>query len=311
MMLRFIFAALLLPTTSFAREASEIQLGRFETWLQILENNLGSTEDKSQAANLLVASSDSRIAAFNLQALARLYAKVDVRFDKMKSKAKDLEDALGEVDKWAAVGDAARKANAIDELADVLSEDLWIGDRESPRIEKFRKILRQVPWQSPAKEKSELAGVIEKQLVKVDQTKYTFANLEEGNGLHELRRELRWFLIEARVLGGLIQFKSSNDCALPAYAELLDKPIAKSKYAGLPTTDPGISPCRISQCLFLGAVEAVEEFGALKDQAEKILAKDDNDSVPDEIRLAATQRYQDMKSKKLIPELIKEIRACR
>ena len=52
------------------------------------------------------------------------------------------------------------------------------------------------------------------QLSRIARTEFDLSKLEEGNGLHELRRELRWFLIEVQVLNGLVQFKPGRRCPI-------------------------------------------------------------------------------------------------
>lgn len=48
----------------------------------------------------LVKTPEARIAAFNLQALGKLYIPYDALFAKMQSDFKQIEDGIGQVSKW-------------------------------------------------------------------------------------------------------------------------------------------------------------------------------------------------------------------
>jgi hypothetical protein len=142
----------------------------------------------------------------------------------------------------------------------------------------------------------------------VGETQYDLSHLEEGKGLHELRRELRWFLIKARVLNGMVTFKQGEQCPIAHYGKLGTMPIASSKYSQLVPPSLEITPCSISRCLFLGLVDMTEELGSAKDAAEQ--RNINSDLVPQSMREKAERKYGDMIRFRLIDSTVSELKTC-
>jgi hypothetical protein len=310
-MTRFLFLILAGIVAIPAFAGTDAQIGRFIIWLDILEKPLASSDRKNEAAEALMGENRARIAAFNLQALGRVYSGLDNEFDKIRRAGKELEDALGAIDKWKSLRNNRKLEEARESLADLLKDKNWMGRERSPRIRDIRKFLNNFKWPSEDDDMVHVANRLAKQLENVNAIEYDMSKLEEGNGLHELRRELRWFLIESRVVNGVVTFKRRRGCPVEAYSELAKQPIADSKYSKLPANDElEANPCRISRCLFLGVVDMVEEIGKIKDAAEKRIGNTDSDEVPADLRRKAEGLYRDFAGGGLLPALIKEVRAC-
>ncbi len=301
-------AVLLAPSMGLA--ATRAQESRFTQWLDVLEKPLSSSDKKSEAVEALLTEPSARIAAFNLQALGRLYSDKDDGFVKLRFKTKELEDALGAVDKWTTLRNRNKLAKAKKALAKVLKDGDWYGDGKSPRIKKFREFLDKFEWPSEKKDMKYVVSHLIEQLKRIDGTKYDMSILEHGNGLHELRRELRWFLIEARIANGPVTFKGGRSCPIEAYTELLSEP-DDGKFSRLPENAAlEIQPCRISQCLFLGVNKMVNKLGDYKDEAEQSIGTSSSDKVPAQLREKAERKYSDMVENGLLPALIKELKEC-
>ena len=152
------------------------------------------------------------------------------------------------------------------------------------------------------------------QLKGVKDTEFDLSVLEEGNGLHELRREIRWFLIEARVLNGLVGFRAASaGCPVPSLADLVNQPIADSKYSQLPGSPTETAPCLVSRCIYLALADAVEEIGKLKDEAEA-LNNDGGvptDRVPEGLRARADGVYRGLRDTNALGILRDELAECR
>lgn len=292
-----------------------VQQNRFETWLDVLEEPLVKGKNGEDAAKALVKVGDSRIATFNLQALAKIYETLDKddEFLKVKEDVKELEDAIGAVDKWTILEEKDKLKKAMKDLADLLEDKDWSNKGSSPRIEKIRKFVSQFNWPSEKKDQEFFAEQIREDLKNLEKTDFDFSVLEEGNGLHEFRRSARWFLMKARALDGGIEFKKPEDkCPVKGNSDLLkDKELNMSKYAELPKDESGKYTCKISKCLYLSVVQVVEQIGVVKDDIEKMHGDKEDDSVPSKQQKKAEKIYSDFMDRNALPTLIKEMDDCR
>ena len=82
---------------------NDLQSKRFTRWTHVLSQAL-DTENLDEAADNLVRGL-SRLAAFNLQALGRVYQHVDKDYFKksIRNEFKLMEDSIGEFKKWRGV----------------------------------------------------------------------------------------------------------------------------------------------------------------------------------------------------------------
>lgn len=305
----FAFVAVLLAPIQ-GRAATRAQEMRFDQWLDVLEKPLSSTDKKREAVEALLKEPSTRAATFNLQALGRVYSDQGKGFEKLRAEVKKLEDALGEVYKWKGLNDPDKLDKAKDQLAEVLKDGKWYGDGKSPRIKKFRKFLKKFDFPSEKKDLKYIVSRLAHQLKKIDETSYDVSILEHGNGLHELRRELRWFLIEANVVDGPVTLRPARSCPIDAYKPLLDEAEEKNYGMLTPNRQLEVSPCRISKCLYLGVNKLVNKFGDYKDEAEQLLGDSSSDKVPEQLRVKAEKKYSEMVENGLLPALIEELKAC-
>lgn len=308
-----------------------IQYSRFDPWLDQLDEALnpkGNVNFDDIAKELVDGS--SRVAAFNLQALARLYESEDKMFKNIKEDFKGLEDAIGAYDKWSNVikkaekkgvsGNKlsdlrARQNSEMDKLKEFLEKEKWVtGGKKKSRLKEIKSELKGFKWLSPKDDRKLLTGVLAQELKSLNETKFDMGILEEGDGVHELRRSLRWILIEMRVLNGLFAFNNRNKCAIPEYSSLLSQEVSSSNYATLPPPTTEVESCKIDQCLFLGIVDLVKEIGDQKDIAEAELnesgSKNPSDEVPQSIRKVLEPMYMKMKSSNLIATLRNQVKSC-
>ena len=118
------------------KDGEGIQYSRFDPWLDQLDEALNpkGNVDFDDIAKELVDGS-SRVAAFNLQALARLYDSENNMFKTIKEDFKGLEDAIGAYDKWANVIKKAEKKG----LSEGKLKDLKA--RKKSEMETLKKFL--------------------------------------------------------------------------------------------------------------------------------------------------------------------------
>lgn len=306
--LAFVQAAALLLSGSYALATQDLE--RFEVWMDTLQKSVEGSDSGVSGVENLKSNPKSRIAAFNLQALGMLYSEISLEFNVLKKEFKKIEDGLGQIDKWNNIGNDKNREKATKKFADVLEKEGWIKSGESSKINKIKKDLKLALEQLPDSD-TQLVRKLADDLGRINSTSYDFSILEAGNGLHEFRRQIRWFMIESQVLNGLITFAKPMDaCGTPEYETLLSLPIAKSKYSTL-SSNPALSKtCPISQCYFVALSDAVEKLGSIKDQAEMEIGNTTSDKTPAELAAAAKQISDQLHANRLFQKLQDEIGMC-
>jgi hypothetical protein len=192
-----------------------------------------------------------------------------------------------------------------------LEERKWV---KGQRLAKYRKFLKEYDFRSSKSDQKYILKFLEKALRKISNTDFDMHVLEEGNGVHELRREMRWFLIETKVLNGAIHFKKdSSICPINEYQNLPMQPIANSKYATINKSPLEKRSCLISQCLFLALVEKVGQYGDLKDEIESDLHLQDvlTDETPSQYIDELESLYDELKSSQVLDVLADQLQSCR
>ncbi|MGZ5279513.1 MAG: hypothetical protein ACXWC9_06205 [Pseudobdellovibrionaceae bacterium] len=317
-----IFVSLVISISISASADGKAQKARFEPWLKILEASINSSSNPNKVAEELL-KGENRIAAFNLQALGKVYLNQDAQFsEQIRVNFKALEDAIGEYDKWNKIAeksakekDKKRVEKAKEKFVNMLKKEKWINAGSEGKLEEIRNAIKKYKWLSYADDKQQIIQDLVTQLENLDQTSFDLSRLEktdsDGNGLHELRREIRWLMIEMRVLNGLIQFKEDPSiCSVPEFAEFFKTPLASSKYSTLPADVLEKDPCRIEQCLFLGLSKSVNTLGEIKDAAEQDSEARKEDRVPKDLLKTAEIAYDELKNTQVFSKLGKNLRQC-
>jgi hypothetical protein len=321
----FLSQILLLVFSSIALSAPlSSQQMRFEPWLKTIEQVM-SSEDKIEKLIEEIPSTNARVAAFNLQSLGELYKYFNPEFKtEVKDFAKDLEDSIGQLDYLKTVykstksdKDEKKYQEGKKKLAELLKKDDWTKSGKNSRVEKIRTFLKKQKWPSYEEDKSNLISLLIEQIEKIDQTNFDVTRLEkdhpgeDGNGIHEIRREIRWFLIGARVLNGLVQFKKpASQCAISDYKDLYKTPLAESKYSSLTDNPNEKAPCLIEQCQFLALSQSANIFGEIKDAAEEDTQSREKDQVPDHLLDKALSHYDELNKTQLFRMLSRELNSC-
>lgn len=311
----FLVAVRLVFCGSVHANSGEIQKARFEIWLKEIRMPLNAPT-ASDAADRMIQSS-ARNAASHLQALGKLYER-HKRFEKLREEFKKMEDSIGEYEKWENILEKAKKKDASQDsldrlrdkkkeakkkLAQFLDKEGWIATSGPSKLDAIESLIDDFEWESYDQDRRKVLKELSQQLSRVDQAEFDLSRLEKGNGLHELRRELRWFLMEARALNGLIQLRSDANCS---YEEA-----ANWRYADIPVSDTEVQPCYISRCLFLGVVDSVHRLGKIKDKAEAANNISRNsDIVPNKLEKEAHTLYKEIKSTRVMSKLQDQLATC-
>ncbi len=314
-MIKNIFLAVLVSALSYhvtaqTSDGSVYQMTRFEKSLSALEKLFTSDKDLDKVISNLIESSDGRISAFNLQALGRIYSEQDSLFAAFRSDFKSIEDNIGKIDKWNSLKNKAKEEKAIKEFSDILKKNRWSVNGTSPKLEKIRSDLKKYSWPSAAQDRQFILTQLVDDLDSLNTTAYNFSKLETVDGLHEFRREVRWVTMKARVLNGALVYKPGTACPVEELKNIINQPIASSKYAQLPTNPAEKNSCQITQCLFVDMASIVEQIGAIKDEVEQQIGNTDSDTTPENLRIKAEKVYDAFKARNTLSRLATDIKSC-
>ncbi len=232
----------------------------------------------------LVMSRDIRRQVFLLEGAAKLYTEIHGKpAERVYVVAKRLEDHLGHFSMTKSNHDTAIKVGADPRAIAVLKADMdgsratlkgilekeWMPDAKG-RIPALRDVVEdwgEAKWGSADKDLKAVKSELSRRLSKIESTPYDMNELEDG--IHELRRDLRWFPIYAESLNGLFQLDATSD-PIAAYKDMLTAPIATSKYVNLPCADREKEPVTISKSVYCALMQLTLDLGTLKDAGEPI-----------------------------------------
>jgi len=284
---------------------------------------------------------------FRLESLLRLYVRAHSDLEKYRRAVKELEDGLG-AHTFAADSLSFARSIFKEENQTRTPDAARVAAQEQvlKRLETDRDVARGVFWQLAAKStlssdlprlralvvsrfanwstSRELAYVkseLERMLANVREGRFDFNKLEEG--IHEFRRRLRWIPIVIDSLDGLILARDEPPgvCPIPALEKLAESSAAKHRYSNPPLRFPATRPCSISRCLLWQVVQATNDLGRIKDDAQgntAIAAALDNDIyvasskhvTPEEIARAKAIRTELFNSRAL-ESLMDQIHSCK
>jgi hypothetical protein len=301
---------------------SEAPLARFQPYLKTLKGALESGQSTEQIAKQLLAS--GRPAAFSLQALGRLYSDADPRFKQLRDDFKGLEDGIGAYDKWNSIYEEAvaehkdqatlerlkgQRDAALVTFNKLLTDKQWLTTNGAPtRIKMTEDFLASFDWKTRAEDRKLVLKQMIKELEDIHETTYDMKILENGDGVHELRRDIRWVLIEQVALNGMITTKTDGACPIPAYAAVPND----GRYGNLRSTAVEPKPCQVSACVVYAAAKTVNDLGNIKDQAEQqVNIANGADVVPEPLQAPAKAIYDGIVQNDLIGVYVKELKACK
>ncbi len=246
-----------------------------------------AAENSAPGAALLAAG--GRTPLFMLEALCRIHRVIGTEetFQSLYTSFKELEDALGAVDYYAAIQVQVRTAGlreleehfgpkhaaACARVEQLLWSRGWLekadgGAQVGPRIQQITGILTAAKWQKPKKYRRNLIRFLRRVARKIAdeirKDRIDFNDIEHG--LHEFRRNIRWISIYAHALGGIIQVEGDpQHSGLERYrtASVLNSPLSK-----LPPFQGTGEPIRIHSDHWFALSWLIEALGSLKDRAQ-------------------------------------------
>lgn len=217
---------------------------------------------------------------FKLEGWAKLHRhwpnKKDRRiFESIRFAAKELEDALGQVDLAHELQKDPHEAQR--RVKHVLNHDHWfVKDDGETRVEKMRRHLESVKWPRPEIQQDYVlrALVTELQITaqryrdewkpKLLRPAYDQKILE--NDLHKFRRQLRWISMYVMAADGLIALGPTS-ANLTVEKKRLVAAYSENEFTQIPKRRKAVA--HIDAVAFYELTRLIEELGAAKDKLER------------------------------------------
>ncbi len=231
---------------------------------------------------------DLRTPMFMLEALSKVYSDlIDKKlFTSLKEKFKQVEDALGALDYYAAFQKEFSPKSEIPETVKsfianktiekthllnlLLKDGEWLNGLQ---LKKINKQLESVKWLAEAKEIAALKCFYLKQIKKihefVEETTFVFDNVEED--VHELRRKIRWLSIYPQALQGVVKLEETKPVA-KHFKKYLTNEIVTSKFNQLTVAENVKDFLTFEKNHFLALSWMISELGTIKDSGLRIEA---------------------------------------
>ncbi|MBI1945334.1 MAG: hypothetical protein HYS27_06545 [Deltaproteobacteria bacterium] len=308
-----------------------------------LHDVLASEPDPKKLVDVVM-NGDLRRYVFLLEGITKLYEKQYPDAKGAYESAKQLEDTLGALSMHRSNLAYARHINApADVLAymekcevkarndiEALLVEQWMPrkkDGQIPALRELMKGLGDAKWDGYVDDKKYVRDEMVRRLEKVASTDFDMHDLQ--GGMHELRRQLRWFPIFTESLNGLVQLDDKKN-PVAAYEPLLQVTLATSKYVTLPDDSREAGAIRISKSLYVALMQATLDLGGLKDAGEPFeavvnayvalkKAKTPEEAqqkvtalagprLMNDVHTAADKLYADMKKHKLVEKLADSVK---
>lgn len=322
---------------------------RFQSEFDLIRSFYASVPKFSDMPEKMIAA-DIRSTFMRIEAIARTYqshfkegSDDYKRLKELFDYAAKVEDNLGtlsDIVKLPAVLESAKapadlinyankkSARTIPQFIPFLEKFGWSKDLKT--LTEMEKLVRKIDW--PGKKDNEVVFTqIAKEAKDIAEKNYPLNDI--NNGVHRLRKDLRWILLEIRGSNGLI-VRDDNSCAISEYQALVNAPIATSKYGVLPPNPRETTSCELNGCIFLAVathndnIAVVKDLGLWEEQIENLLKEYKPDMSKDAIKQTAKQiimrypNYRDptavttaelakIKKTGVLVELAKELKNCR
>lgn len=230
----------------------------------------------------VVMSKDLRRQVFLLEGVSKMYSDIHGKpAEQVYLSTKKLEDQIGQLSMTKSNLAAAQKVNAHPKVIALLTTDCgaardalkavlveeWMPDAKG-RLPAMREIVEdwsEAKWGSVEKDTQKVKDELSRRLEKLENTPYDMKDL--NGGIHELRRQLRWFPIYAESLNGLFQLDDQHN-PIKAYEPLLHAEIATSRYVQLPDASREKDAIHLPKSVYCALMQLTLDLGALKDAGE-------------------------------------------
>lgn len=250
-------------------------------YLQALQNIAAKTgSNDNKAINFYKLA--GRNILFKLEALCRIYKGINDKdlFEKINDQVKSAEDLLGQYDfeVWFAQQFKSTEGSFFDSLNNSLQDfekSFEVAFKTSRFIpansglyEELSADFNKVKWPGEREFAEQLTAFLIKKIEKVikEYEDGSFDLSEPEEGLHELRRKIRWISIYASVANGFIQLKP-GPLPNPDLQRYQTEEIIHSPFNELPKKPRGVNAIQIQAPHFYALSWMIQELGIIKDRA--------------------------------------------
>lgn len=252
-----------------------------------------------------LASGTLRSKLFITQTLAELFADKYDRMHQVHETTKRLEDSLGgyrsSVEKYNyAVNNGAsadkieslshHKESAKSSLIQTLNSDQWT-DFENGALAEILEILNVNPWDEAQSDFKYMLLTLSRQMQNFVDIHWNMQDLQGANGLHDLRKEVRFYLYKTNALQ---DFLGTQDTTC-------------QKGAKLPGPETG-GRCLISQCLQTRLSDTNSVLSEIKDKGEGLEGV--GKEIPPELLEPAQKLYQSLRRDQVFESIRDEFTQC-
>jgi hypothetical protein len=255
----------------------------FQQHLTLFESLLAKAS-KQKNPTIWLYKNNARTTLFMLESLARLFKTLHnkKRFTKMQDIFKRLEDGLGAIDFYENIlayckTNKAVPKNIVSYLQEVNDSNCdalnsYIADvffENNKTMSTMKQKLESADWQDETQTSNAIEKYYAAQILKINiwwkEHPKGMETMEEG--VHELRRKLRWLSILPQALNGKIQLDTTvkKTASIEKY---LTKEVIKSPFNKLPTKGKLQSVAMLNQHAFLAISWMIAELGNIKDQGQ-------------------------------------------
>lgn len=287
-----------MSTLFFSLNAHSITLkDRVDSGLQALEKKLGTGTPAQQTNNLLRLKARKEV--FNLQIYGRLFQDDFKFFKNMKKDFKELEDFIGQAMKWEDLLDqnnlAETKKADYSEHLKIETANLTVLLKkwnDSKLILHYKNKVAELDLNDG--QTNDLATEsIKKEIKQIIEKDFDFTYGETG--LHELRRSLRWPLMELELFKDLFTVTKTT---CPTSNNDLFSMGTKSVFFAL--KDNPYAMKEVDYCAYMKTMGAVELLGKIKNSLEKQDALADR--LPEDLKQRTNSIY-----KELVPSVLNKL----
>ena len=281
-------SALLAQFENVQKGAKEYQELRFLKPLNGLSEMVKNSKSLDETIQIL-SDKDGRKFTFYLEGLFKVFGDVyGKKFKDWRYRVKAFEDHLGAYGdattfheyaikkggspQYALKAMAEKEETSHEEFRKFLVKDGWFtadGKIGSSFLE-LATFVMEADWYKFSKERTKILETIAGELKDdVEDLDYDMDVLEDG--IHKLRRKLRWFLIYLQAFDGLFEL-TDNTLVLREYSYLVDHPIASSPFSKMDPNPLVEDPATLPRHVFLAMSKLVEDLGKIKSVGERINA---------------------------------------
>ena len=221
---------------------------------------------------------------FDLEAAFRIFRKTHSKevAEPLYTIYKSAEDALGKYDFISTSGNKILSDTSIPEeikekvnhqekkarieLKQFLHQEKWLPDA-TENVSEQHKQMEDILATDSADFRKDYIKFLSKTISKIEE-EYRKGELDPHlleEGIHEIRRKIRWISIYAKISGGFIQTQKSEKTN-SEYKKYLTEQIITSPFSKLPPCPKGVEPITIRFENFAALCWMIEALGKLKDE---------------------------------------------